>query len=85
VQHKVADQLAEMDIGYPESPLTVKNGHVHNDPKSGERWPDRLPATQEPTHTTALRLIRPDGYVAYAGAAKDQKQAEAYLSALAAG
>jgi hypothetical protein len=45
-----------------------------------------LPApTQDPTHTTALRLIRPDGYVAYAGAAKDQKQAEAYLSALAAG
>ena len=30
-------------------------------------------------------LIRPDGYVAYAGAAKDQKQAEAYLAALAAG
>ena len=116
IQHKVANQLAEMDIGYPESPLTVKNGHVANGPKSGERWPDRLPAgaagarftalgpaeavaalamkfprlvlpapTQDPTHTTALRLIRPDGYVAYAGAAKDQKQAEAYLSALAAG
>jgi 2-polyprenyl-6-methoxyphenol hydroxylase-like FAD-dependent oxidoreductase len=116
VQHKIADQLSEMDIGYPESPLTVKNGHVANGPKSGERWPDRLPAgaagakftalgpaevvaalsakfpklvlpapAQDPTHKTALRLIRPDGYVAYAGAAKDQKQAEAYLAALAAG
>jgi 2-polyprenyl-6-methoxyphenol hydroxylase-like FAD-dependent oxidoreductase len=115
IQHKVANQLAEMDIGYPESPLTVKNGHVANGPKSGERWPDRLPAgaasarftalgpaeavaalarkfpklvlpapTQDPTHRTALRLIRPDGYVAYAGASKDEKQAEAYLAALAA-
>jgi 2-polyprenyl-6-methoxyphenol hydroxylase-like FAD-dependent oxidoreductase len=116
VQHKIANQLSEMDIGYPESPLTVKNGHVANRPKSGERWPDRLPAgaagsrftalgpadvvaalaakfprlvlaapAQDPTHKAALRLIRPDGYVAYAGAAKDQKQAEAYLAALAAG
>jgi hypothetical protein len=116
VQHKIADQLGELDIGYPGSPLTVKNGHVANGPKSGERWPDRLPAgaagarftalgpadvvaalaakfprlvlaapAQDPTHKTALRLIRPDGYVAYAGAAKDQKQAEAYLAALAAG
>jgi 2-polyprenyl-6-methoxyphenol hydroxylase-like FAD-dependent oxidoreductase len=116
VQHKIANQLSELDIGYPESPLTVKNGHVVNGPKSGERWPDRLPAgaagakftalgpadvvaalaaqfprlvlaapAQDPTHKTALRLIRPDGYVAYAGAAKDQKQAEAYLAALAAG
>jgi len=40
---------------------------------------------QDSTHKPALRLIRPDGYVAYAGAAKDQKQAEAYLAALAAG
>jgi 2-polyprenyl-6-methoxyphenol hydroxylase-like FAD-dependent oxidoreductase len=116
VQHKIANQLGELDIGYPESPLTVKNGHVANGPKSGERWPDRLPAAaagakftalgpadvvaalaakfprlvlaapaKDPTHITALRLIRSDGYVAYAGAAKDQKQAEAYLAALAAG
>jgi hypothetical protein len=116
VQHKIANQLGEMDIGYPESPLTVKNGHVANGPKSGERWPDRLPAgaagakftafgpadvvaalaakfprlvlpapAQDPTHKTALRLIRPDGYVAFAGSAKDQPKAEAYLAALAAG
>jgi 2-polyprenyl-6-methoxyphenol hydroxylase-like FAD-dependent oxidoreductase len=116
VQHKIANQLSELDIGYPESPLTVKNGHVANGPKSGERWPDRLPAgaagakftalgpaevvaalaakfprlvlpapAQDPTHKTALRLIRPDGYVAYAGAAKDLPKAEAYLAALVAG
>jgi hypothetical protein len=36
-------RVSELDIGYPESPLTVKNGYVHNGPKSGERWPNRLP------------------------------------------
>jgi 2-polyprenyl-6-methoxyphenol hydroxylase-like FAD-dependent oxidoreductase len=108
IQHKMANQLAEMDIGYPESPLTVKNGHVASGPKSGERWPDRLPAgaagakftalgpaeivavlsakfpklvlpapAKDPTHATALRLIRPDGYVGFAGSAKDQSKAEA--------
>ena len=114
IQHKIADQLAEMDIGYPASPLTVKNGAVANGPKSGERWPDRLPAgaggmrftalgpaeivaalaakfpklvtvspAKEPEHKTALRLIRPDGYVGFAGADKDQAKAEAYLAAIA--
>jgi 2-polyprenyl-6-methoxyphenol hydroxylase-like FAD-dependent oxidoreductase len=98
IQHKVVNQLSEMDIGYPESPLTVKNGHVASGPKSGERWPDRLPAgaggakfvalgstdvvaalaakfprlvlaapAKDPAHATALRLIRPDGYVGFAG------------------
>ncbi len=116
VQHKIADQLSEMDIGYPASPLTVKNGHVARGPKSGERWPDRLPAgaagarftahgpaecvtalavkfprlvlaapTEDPTHVTALRLIRPDGYVGFACPAQDVPKAEAYLAALAAG
>ena len=116
VQHKIANQLSELDIGYPESPLTVKNGHVQNGPKSGERWPDRLPAgaagakftalgpaeivaalaakfprlvlaapAKDPAHAAALRLIRPDGYVGFAGSARDQAKAEAYLTALAAG
>jgi len=115
IRHKVADQLAEMDIGYPASPLTVKNGHVANGPKSGERWADRLPAgaggmkftalgpaaivtalaakypglvvaapARDPAHGTSLRLIRPDGYVGFAGAPKDAPQAEAYLAAIAA-
>src|SRR5258707_3745690 len=116
VQHKIANQLSEMDIGYPGSPLTVKNGHVANGPKSGERWPDRLPAgaagakftalgpadavaalaakfprlvlaapAQDPTHKAARRPIPPDGYVGFAGSAKDLPKAEAYLAALAAG
>ena len=114
IQHKIANQLGEMDIGYPASPLTVKNGAVASGPKSGERWPDRLPAGvggmrftalgpaeigggaggqvpeagdgvagQGAGHKTALRLIRPDGYVGFAGAAKDQAKAEAYLAAIA--
>lgn len=114
IRHKIADQLTEMDIGYPASPLTAKNGAVARGPKSGERWPDRLPAgaggmrftalgeaetvatlaakfphlvtalpAKEPEHKTALRLIRPDGYVGFAGAAKDLAKAEAYLAAIA--
>jgi 2-polyprenyl-6-methoxyphenol hydroxylase-like FAD-dependent oxidoreductase len=115
VQHKMANQLAEMDIGYPESPLTAHKGHVGAGPKAGERWPGRLPtgvngprfvamgppeaaaalaakfpqlvvaaSAQDPAHAAGLRLIRPDGYVGFAGAAKDQAQAEAYLAGLAA-
>ncbi|HSI00628.1 MAG TPA: FAD-dependent monooxygenase [Reyranella sp.] len=115
VQHKMANQLTEMDIGYPESPLTVRDGDAGPGPKAGERWPERLPAgaggmkfvAAGPTDVTAalaarfpqlvvaanaagaqaggLRLIRPDGYVGFAGAAKDSLHAEAYLTALAAG
>ena len=115
VQHKIADQLSEMDIGYPESPLTVKNGHAVDGPQSGERWPDRLPAgaagakftalgpadavavlsarfpklvlaapAKDEAHKASLRLIRPDGYVGFAGAASDRAGAEAYLKSIAA-
>jgi hypothetical protein len=110
IQHKLADQLAEMDIGYPDSPLTAKNGHIAEGPKSGERWPHKLPegtggqkfialgpadlvgalATKFPklvvalpAGDTALRLIRPDGYVGFAGGPQDATHAEAYLAALA--
>jgi 2-polyprenyl-6-methoxyphenol hydroxylase-like FAD-dependent oxidoreductase len=115
VQHKIANQLTEMDIGYPESPLTVHDGDAGPGPKAGERWPERLPAgaggmkfvaagpadltvalqakypqlvvaaNAQGAHASGLRLIRPDGYVGYAGAAKDPLHAEAYLSTLAAG
>ena len=115
VQHKMANQLTEMDIGYPESPLTVRDGDAGPGPKAGERWPERLPAgaggmkfvATGPADVTAalakkypqlvvaanlpgaqasgLRLIRPDGYVGYAGPARDPVHAEAYLSTLAAG
>jgi hypothetical protein len=112
-QHKVADQLAEMDIGYPDSPLTERNGRVADGPRPGERWPHRLPEgaggrkftalgpadvvaglaakfpklvvaapARDPAHSTALRLIRPDGYVGFAGSPKDAPQAEAYLTIL---
>jgi 2-polyprenyl-6-methoxyphenol hydroxylase-like FAD-dependent oxidoreductase len=114
VQHKMANQLTEMDIGYPESPLTVRDGDAGPGPKAGERWPERLPAGAGGTkfvaagpgdvtaalaakyprlvvaanaqgpHAAGLRLIRPDGYVGYAGSAKDPLHAEAYLSTLAA-
>jgi len=113
-QHKVADQLAEMDIGYPDSPLTAGNGHGASEPGSGERWPHRLPEgaggakftalgpadlvaglaakfpklvvaapAGDPAHATALRLIRPDGYVGFAGSSRDTLRAEAYLASLA--
>lgn len=113
-RHKVADQLAEMDIGYPDSPLTARNGHPADGPRAGERWPHRLPEeaggrkftalgptdvvadlaakfpklvvaapAQNPSHATALRLIRPDGYVGFAGSPNDALRAEAYLSVLA--
>jgi hypothetical protein len=114
VQHKMANQLTEMDIGYPESPLTVRDGDAGHGPRAGERWPERLPAgaggmkfvaagpsdvtaalaakyprlvvaaTVEGPHAAGLRLIRPDGYVGYAGSAKDPLHAEAYLATLAA-
>jgi len=115
VQHKMANQLTEMDIGYPESPLTVRDGDAGPGPKAGERWPERLPAgaggmrfvAAGPADVTAalaakfpqlvvaanaagaqaegLRLIRPDGYVGFAGAAEDSLHAEAYLATLVVG
>ena len=99
--HRVANLLAELNIGYPESPLTVAGAHQPSARKAGERWPDRLPADPGKARFTAigpadavsalaakfpklvqaaagpadagdLRLIRPDGYVGFAGAASDQ-------------
>lgn len=115
IQQKVAGQLGEMDIAYPDSPLTAKEGHVASGPKAGERWPNRLPdgaggrhfialgpadlvaglaakfprlvkavPARDPAHSTTLRLIRPDGYVGFAGTPKDVARAEAYLAALEA-
>src|SRR5580704_13632683 len=109
-----ASLLAELDIGYPESPLTVAGAHHPGTRKAGERWPDRLPADPGKARFTAigpadavsalatkfpklvqaapasgdgkdLRLVRPDGYVGFAGAASDRAAAEAYLKALVAG
>ena len=41
-------------------------------------------STDEPTHISSLRLIRPDGYVGFVGTAKDQAHAEAYLAKISA-
>ncbi len=109
--HRVANLLAELNIGYPKSPLTVAGSHQPGVRKAGERWPDRLPADPGKARFTAigpanavsalaakfpqlvqaapaaadgkdLRLVRPDGYVGFAGAASDQAGAEAYLQNL---
>jgi len=118
--HRAANTLAELDIGYPESPLTVAGAHHSTATKAGrkkagERWPDRLPADIAKARFTAigpadvvaelaakfpllvqappvgdqadaksLSLVRPDGYVGFAGAAADRAGAEAYLQDLAA-
>lgn len=41
-------------------------------------------SADDPAHAGALRLIRPDGYVAFVGAAGDRAHAEAYLAEVAA-
>ena len=108
IRHRVADQLAEMDIGYPDSPLTAHAAGFSDGPKPGQRWPQRLPqgtggrkftawgpavvvtalADKFPRLVVAvpgghtLRLIRPDGYVGFAGSSADSARAEAYLAAL---
>jgi hypothetical protein len=112
--HAAANTLAELDIGYPDSPLTVKGPHHSKEAKAGKRWPARLPPDTSRARFTAigsadavaglaakfpklvqaapttdkldsqnLILVRPDGYVGFAGAASDRAAAEAYLAALA--
>ena len=111
--HRAANMLSELDIGYPESPLTVTGAHHAQGTKAGERWPARLPADIAKARFTAigpadvaaalaakfpqlvlaaaandsaakdLILVRPDGYVGFAGTAQDREGAEAYLQALA--
>jgi 2-polyprenyl-6-methoxyphenol hydroxylase-like FAD-dependent oxidoreductase len=110
--HRAADTLAELNIGYPKSPLTVAGAHRPSGAKPGERWPDPLPpdpgkarftaigpadavadlaakfpklVVPAPAATKDLSLVRPDGYVGFAGAASDRDGAEAYLRELAAG
>jgi 2-polyprenyl-6-methoxyphenol hydroxylase-like FAD-dependent oxidoreductase len=113
--HRAANTLAELDIGYPESPLTVQRGHHAKGAKAGMRWRAPLPAEDGKARFTAvgpadvvskleakfprlvqaatpngqadsagLGLIRPDGYVGFAGAATDRAGAETYLQTLMA-
>ncbi len=57
--HAAANTLAELDIGYPDSPLTVKGAHhpagtKGDKTKAGKRWPDRLPADTGKARFTAI-------------------------------
>ena len=51
-----------------------------------QKFPQLVTAVSadDPAHASALRLIRPDGYVAFVGAAADRAHAEAYLAEIAA-
>jgi 2-polyprenyl-6-methoxyphenol hydroxylase-like FAD-dependent oxidoreductase len=61
IQHKIADQLSEMDIGYPDSPLTFTDGIGGSGPQPGERWPQPVPEGPQGARFTA---IGPAGAVA---------------------
>ena len=52
--HRVADLLAELNIGYPKSPLTVEGAHRASGTKAGARWPERLPADPGKARFTAM-------------------------------
>ncbi|WP_428551514.1 FAD-dependent monooxygenase [Reyranella sp.] len=54
IQHKIADQLSEMDIGYPDSPLTFTDGIGGSGPSPGERWPHPLPEGPQGARFTAI-------------------------------
>ena len=113
--HAMADQLAELNIAYPHSPLSVGGAHHAHATKPGHRWPDPLPTDTSqsrftaigPADTTAalaaafpglvqtapatgsadardLVVVRPDGYVGFAGSASDRAGAEVYLRTIAA-
>ena len=115
IVHVMADTLSELNIAYPDSPLSVAGAHHAHATKPGHRWPDALPgdagqarftaigpaevtagiAAKFPTLVQAgpvtgradardLVLVRPDGYVGFAGAASDKALAEAYLRNIAA-
>ena len=52
--HRVGNMLAELDIGYPTSPLTVEGAHRPSAARPGARWPDRLPADPGKARFTAI-------------------------------
>lgn len=115
IVHAMADTLSELNIAYPNSPLSVSGPHHAHATKPGHRWPDLLPADTGQARFTAigpadvtadlaakfatlvqagpvsgradardLVLVRPDGYVGFAGSASDKVGAEDYLRAIAA-
>src|SRR5262245_22910697 len=54
VRHLMSDTMSELNIGYPESPLTVSGTHGAHSTKAGNRWPERLPADPGKARFTAL-------------------------------
>jgi 2-polyprenyl-6-methoxyphenol hydroxylase-like FAD-dependent oxidoreductase len=113
IGHVMADTLSELNIAYPNSPLSVAGKPAAHGIKPGHRWPEPLPGDTTKSRFTAigtgaailaakfpalveavassaradsrdLLLVRPDGYVGYAGAASDTESAESYLKDLAA-
>lgn len=115
ISHVMADTLSELNIAYPESPLSVSGSNHAHATRPGHRWPETLPADTGQARFTAigpadvtadlaatfprlvqagpvtgrgdardLVLVRPDGYVGFAGLASDKAAAEAYLKAIAA-
>jgi len=115
IGHIMADTLSELNIAYPDSPLSVAGAHHAKGPKPGHRWPEPLAADTGKSRFLAIgpadavadlvatfpnlvaatsgakradprdiTLVRPDGYVGFAGAASDRAGAEAYLRGIAA-
>jgi 2-polyprenyl-6-methoxyphenol hydroxylase-like FAD-dependent oxidoreductase len=115
IGHVVADTMSELNIAYPDSPLSVASATHARGLKPGTRWPEKLPTDTTTSRFTAigptevaadlaakfpdlvqaatsskhadpldLILVRPDGYVGFAGSAADRAGAEAYLRTIAA-
>lgn len=112
--HVMANTLSELNIAYPESPLSKAGSPAAHATRPGLRWPEvlgagtrvprfaaigpadavaalvkRFPALVEPAASSRadardLVLVRPDGYVGFAGAGSDVAGAAAYLAVLAA-
>ncbi|MCA0305243.1 MAG: FAD-dependent monooxygenase [Proteobacteria bacterium] len=115
VVHVMADTLSELNIAYPDSPLSKSGAPRAHGVRPGQRWPEvlvagarlprfaavgpadvvtdlvrRFPALVQPARESMrgdprdLVLVRPDGYVGFAGAASDAAGAASYLAAIAA-
>ena len=112
--HVMANTLSELNIAYPDSPLSKAGSPAAHGTKPGLRWPEvlapgapvarfaaigpaaataelakRFPALVEAVASTRadphdLVLVRPDGYVGFAGAGSDVAGAASYLAAIAA-
>lgn len=112
--HVMADTLSELNIAYPDSPLSKAGAPGAHGTRPGLRWPEvlgggdtaprfaalgpaaavadlarRFPDLVDPVGASPradardLVLVRPDGYVGFAGAAADTSGAAAYLAAIA--